>query len=504
MLLNQIISSLPLTIPTLTQLAATIEKHPTYLRNSWWMTPLTLRRLAAAINQPRPNLQSLREHPLLAAHLTTLTTLQLIANYDGALRCTHHLPTWLNDNPKAQVEQIIRALNDPSWHEHAKQWQCHTQLDSPYHAYLLQQLTRYQSAATHAEHEPMRLMPDANQWRLLLPVTLAAIDRFQLIQCTDPLTNSLRSLTPHTLTAAQQRGYQTAQLITFINEAQAAKLTRKQTAQLTKWANEHKRFTLQPVHLLSTQHADDLDRLYQNRRLRARTHTRISPRHAIVSETMPQPLRRWLDKQAIPTQIRPPSDPQPYTQAATNDPNAYLALCVLQQLQWSIGHTQPGLQQTLDNHANALEPTVQLDCQQHAQLLIQQLKQQHQLAGASQHAPHSQPAELQAQLNHAIEHADSIVIQYQGLNDAAPHWREVDPHWIEMRDELAYLHAFCRRAQDKRTFRLDRIYAMHPINQALDPLDQYDAPQRPTQVSAEHLDDMLALRAESIEADAVR
>ena len=41
--------------------------------------------------------------------------------------------------------------------------------------------------------------------------------------------------------------------------------------------------------------------------------------------------------------------------------------------------------------------------------------------------------------------------------EAAPKQHEVEPYWLERRDQLAYLHAYSYRAEAELTFRLDRV-----------------------------------------------
>ena len=113
MLLTHLAPSLPLTIPTITALTATIEKNAFYVRNNWWIAPGGLRSLGAAIGKPVPELRSLSEHALLAAHLTICTVLDLIVCHDGVVRCTEQLHDWfeLSDfvaSRSAHFESILR------------------------------------------------------------------------------------------------------------------------------------------------------------------------------------------------------------------------------------------------------------------------------------------------------------------------------------------------------------------------------------------------------------
>lgn len=504
---TQLSATFPITVNSVTQLAAAIEKHPIYVRNNWWLTPSTLRILATAVDDPQPELMRLNDHPLLAAHLTIASMLRLIEIHDGSLRCTHHVHDWLAAPLNKQLLTLHQAIILPLWRPTAEQWHCAERLDLPYQTYLHQQIARYRQSVATGEiddaAQAMQIVFSEEAWQLHLYPSQPAAQRFWLIQFSDTTDSACRSLTPQSLTTALSNQLALPFIIQQIESAHGQPLKRVQKRQLAAWARQHKRFQLQTVHLLSTQHQADLDMLHQTRRMRQRVHRRIGPRHAIVAEQFEQPLRRWLQRHQIPTTIDAPTTPRRYVQVASEDPNCFLALRTLQKLQAVVGHMQPGLQQTVDNHASVLSDTVQQDCEQRADLLIGRLMALMQTVSEPPLTSVEAVDGLHTLIDTAIAANASIVIHYQGKKDAQPRWREVDPHW---RDGVSYLHAFCHRAQDVRQFRLDRIVAAHPLNQPLDPLDaaspfaieksnwEEDISQRGTEKAQNHAEGVQRLR----------
>ena len=64
-----------------------------------------------------------------------------------------------------------------------------------------------------------------------------------------------------------------------------------------------------------------------------------------------------------------------------------------------------------------------------------------------------------APLQQAIDRIRPIRITYESAGKE-PSSRVIEPHYLEKRRDLWYLHAYCRKAQDNRQFRLDRIRAL--------------------------------------------
>lgn len=65
-------------------------------------------------------------------------------------------------------------------------------------------------------------------------------------------------------------------------------------------------------------------------------------------------------------------------------------------------------------------------------------------------------------LQQAIDRAQPVQIEYEPAGKATSS-RTIEPHYLEKRRDLWYLHAYCRKAQDKRQFRLDRIRSLSAL-----------------------------------------
>ncbi len=70
-------------------------------------------------------------------------------------------------------------------------------------------------------------------------------------------------------------------------------------------------------------------------------------------------------------------------------------------------------------------------------------------------------AELAATLRDAIDAAVIVELEYVDANDKKT-TRVIEPHRLVVIDGATYVECFCRRAQDYRTLRLDRIVAATP------------------------------------------
>lgn len=443
--------SYPISERTIANILAYFHQNPTRLTKRKQLSAKTLRLLAEHINSPNRLLTKVSDHQRLAAHLILLRAADLLQVVDATMCVAVETISWLQGERSEQLATLLQIVRDRSrWHTAAHALKVEDQLIITAQAFVEQTLVRL-SKHRH-EIKNMAIQPDvaADEWHILLTDHHPMQTYFQLYQLTQWENWTYQKLTSLTVGYAAQRGWTLVQSLQILETATNAPVPFSLKQSVTRWHSNSKSHQLRPVYLLTTQHQEQLDQLLVRRQIRAKTHKRIGPRHAIVSSQIEKPLRRCLHQQRIPL-----ATALALTKAAFDQ--TYLAELVL----IGVGRilSEPGL----PRHAappETLTPHQISEIEQRAEKLLAELRRT--IAGFDQNPVSESLAveSLISWISDAIESEQSIRIHYHGLADDKPRWRTVEPEWIETRKELAYLHAFCQVADAERVFRIDRICAI--------------------------------------------
>jgi hypothetical protein len=191
-------------------------------------------------------------------------------------------------------------------------------------------------------------------------------------------------------------------------------------------------------------------------RLSRHIHQQISPRHALVSPQLIQPLQKWLAKQNKFLRV-----PQFHNEAVKDKwpDSAYiwLGLKLLIELKVFLSLPIPSPHRLLDEAATSLTPEEQTELGFIVENLIRELKQAVRGKDAFLPAQTAVSQQVIDQITHAVATESALTIAYQALGDLKASYRQVQPLRLEKRGNLYYLHAYCYRAETNLIFRLDRV-----------------------------------------------
>lgn len=426
-----------------------------------------LRTLAAWIGYPSPQLRSIRAHPILAAHLALLQAAGLLTHASGYWMSTPAAFDWLEADRGAQREMLRQPFYEPSlWEAALSDLHLQETLSIDYAAYVQQTLARWSADENVPEiQERATWMPASSpeEWRLRLPAGLGPALIFHLLQLGEwGLDESLRC-TSLTLARVAQRGYTRARVKDLLIIATGQPLPAEREAQLAAWYGRLDAYQLRAVYLLSTKRPEQMAELGRNRRLRPYLVEQLSPRHAIISPDMAEPLRRWLgrsgfwlgdDGQATEGEGEEMGDAAGYT---------WLAWRVMAGLaEWMplpVSLPASGLVQ-LEARLEARQKTL---LEQKARDILEGLRGL--IIGWDAFFPAERPANPAwiALMERAMAEGECLDITYQAPGEREPRYRRVEPLRLERLGELVYLYAYCYRAEKNLYFRLDRVHSCNKV-----------------------------------------
>ena len=436
---------------TIANILAYFYQHPTQLTKRQQLPTKILRTLAEHINVPSPHLTKLHHHQRVTAHLILLYAAGWLHTIGSTVSLTPQAWEWLWCNPNEQCLHLLHiARRQSSWSNAVQHWKIDAHQSLICQAFVEQALVRLNEKAP-VPTIPVKIQPESTspQWVVTSADHYPMLTYFQLYQFTQWKNWAQQKLTPLSIGYAAHNEITLDQIIETLETATTASLPPTLKRLLTQWHANANSYQLNPVYLLTTQRQAQLDQLLQRRQLRTQTYKRIGPRHVVVSSKIERPLRRWLHKQGIPLATTRPAVP-------TVD-QTYLAKLVLAGVGRILSLSG------LPHHVSPPEgdtPHQIVEAEQRASQILSDLRRT--IAGFDQ-TPVKETVAVEALINwldDAIETAQPIQIHYQGLTDEKPRWRTVEPEWIETRNQLTYLHAFCHVADDERVFRVDRIRAI--------------------------------------------
>lgn len=420
-----------------------------------------LRRLAAWLGYPRLQLRTVRSQPVLAAHLTLLTAAELLTIDDGIWLGTPRVFNWLRQDETAQRRCLLTPFTTGDRLDQlVSEWNLAETLPVDFLAYVQQHLRRPVASLPQANDALAAELPaDAACWRVPVPARLPIPHLFHLLQLGDWMPGAPLICTPLTIGRAIQRGYSLLTITMLLETAVGARLTPAQAETLHNWDRRGQMFSLQPVQLLTTSQPQQMGEIMANRRLRDRVHVQLSPRHAVVSTKMQQPLRKWLARQQIPLNAPQPQAQSP--KALPAEAYASLALQVLAGLGELIELPLTLPAAALDAAGQSLTPAQQAELAHTAAQIVDGVKDA--IRGRDAFFPAADDAILPwlEQIEQALLDDHALTIAYQSPADKSPRSRRIQPLRLEQRGELVYLHAYCYLAERNLTFRLDRIHQVH-------------------------------------------
>jgi hypothetical protein len=251
-----------------------------------------LRALAEWIGEPRPELRSARAHPLLAIHLALARAAGLLNVSEGYWQVTPFMLAWLEADHLAQVESLLRALQDEAgWVDGLVKLGLEEVFTLDFLAYVTQQLARQQTKPSQPAYATWQ---DDADWQLRLPAALPLNLLFYLAQMGAWAPGHLWQATPLTISTAAQRGYSLTLMTAVLEKAMGEPLSLARQQQLLAWYGKHDAVQVRPVYLLSVKEPAHLDAILAQRRWRRHLGKRLSRRQATISPALLPLLRRWL------------------------------------------------------------------------------------------------------------------------------------------------------------------------------------------------------------------
>ena len=423
-----------------------------------------LQQLTHWLSVPDKTVKTLRHHRFLAAHLVLLQAAELLAHHDNLWFCTRQVECWLQLTSYQQLQTFIDAIDRCSWTTIVQQEGLATCFDAAYSTFVRQSLCKQQTKTqTNAVQAAAWLNQSDKEWCLTLPRHLLPKTIYYLLQLANWDLQQTLHITPVTIAQAKRCGYGLNFIEHQLTTATQQLLSPSQQEQLLTWYLAADHYEIQSIFLFSTAQPQQLAEIMGIQRLSRHFHQQISPRHAIVSPLLIQPLQKWLTKQNKFLQ-----QPQPYQEVidGTSKDSAYtwLGLKLLIELKSLLSLSIPSPHGLLDEVTASLPPEEQAELGFIVDNIIQELKQA--VRGQDAFIPTSTTvsSQLIEDITYAITTESAITIAYQALGDLKASYRQVQPLRLETRGNLHYLHAYCFRAETNLTFRLDRIHNLWAVD----------------------------------------
>lgn len=425
------------------------------------LAPGHLRRLASWIDQPAPRLRRLQDHRPLAAQFALLHAGNLLTITPSIFRPGQTAGRWLSGSPQEQLEPLRALLDDEEvWAESLAVLNLESAITLDYLAYLRQTLDRQLSAPAPVDQPAAWLSTaddDPDYWRLRLPTDLPASLLFDLLQLGEwqPTQHQLL-LTPLSLASFPACTYGPDRIRWLLEMATHKPLCPTRQDQLQAWLRRADAYRLHGG-LLTTSQPHHLQALLSNRRLRRWVHETLGPRHALVDPGIAPALRRWLARQGFPLN-QPASLPDVSAVQPGDDLAAcWLGLRLLVGLQKRLPLSVPAPTAQLFQLSQAMPPEMQDQLEQQARAILQALDDTDHGRDAFFPARQCPSPAFLACLKQAIAEERPVTFWYQGLGQPEPQRHTCEPHWLEERQKLIYLHAYNYRAEALRVYRLDRV-----------------------------------------------
>lgn len=448
----------------MTHLLASIQAQPYFLQHGWRLSPTQLRTLARYIGQPSPRLRRIQEHTVLSAHIALAASGGWLTVKQHRLELTPKVYEWLRERPVTQIDRLLAALKHPiTWPEAVERFRLKSALGPETVLYVQQQLARARRQRWRSRTKrALSIVQAVDRWRLQTHADINLESLFHLHQLATYLGAEAWELTPVSLSRAVDVGYGLAEIVHWLEKAQQSALTAEQKQTLADWIRQRQRITLAQVYLLTTSQPEYLDAMMSRRTLRRHIQRRISSRHALVTAAIEVSLQQYWEQRGVPFSPAQVAQMSSDMTDAQPDLNLLIGLHVLIGLRRYLPLDRLGLKSTLMDWSAQYTAQQQNEAAEQARIILNDV--QRVIQGRDAFWPAWQPidAAVRAQIQETIACDGTLTIDYQGLGEAEPRRRTIEPHWLEQVGNLEYVHAYCRLVEGERAFRLDRVLAILP------------------------------------------
>ncbi len=290
-----------------------------------------------------------------------------------------------------------------------------------------------------------------------MPPWLRTHLRFHLLQMGEWLPEQEWQGTAYSIARAAQHGYSLTLMEATLTRVTGQALSVERRKQLVAWYRRHDAYQIRPVYVLSVKDPAHMDEVLSQQRWRAHIGRRLGRRHAVVGPQLIPLLARRL--QTTGYALDGPTLPREPGEGVQNVADSWLALEVLAGLGKLISLPFSLSSETRYRLAEQLTLEQQAVLEQKAEQVLAGVAAA--LRGRDAFFTHEQPVDpaLVALIRAALAEGEELEIAYQGLGEASPRWRRMEPHWLEEKEWGLYLHGYCYLAEANRVFRLDRIKA---------------------------------------------
>lgn len=429
---------------------------PEMLPKGRFISPTHLRKLAQWIGRPMPDLRSMRQHPLLAAHIAILYAAGFLSASGSHIVAQPTIVPWLHTPLPDMITHLQNAITCPSrWMQAVTELGLQDTLPVDYVVYLQQSLAR-QCTGSMETAFAIWLDPASDEvWQLNLPHALPLWLHFDLRQLGTWSPDEPLLCTPLSIALAVHHGYGQDTIQWLLENATGQALPTAQQIQLSQWCRRAHIYQQRTVQLLTVSHPRYLEPIRRRKEFRSAIIEQLSPRHLVVHSDGIPGLGKWLAAQGYPLYQYPlQSDSGAVDSELTYQ---WLGLRLLIGLGQLIPLPYPTPHCLLDTVSERLAETTKSELEATAVRILERLREA--IHGRDAFFPSQRPVSptLISTVQKAIVQEATLLITYQALGDHKPTARTIQPLFLEERGALFYLTAYCFRAEMNLTFRLDRI-----------------------------------------------
>lgn len=430
---------------------------PEKLPKGRFISPTHLRKLTQWIGRPMPDLRSMRQHPLLSAHIAILHVAGFLTTSGSRIIVGPLATPWLHSPFPEMITHLQKAIACPTrWTQSVTELGLQDTLSIDYVVYLQQTLARQCTGSMETAFATWLEPASDEVWQLYLPRALPLWLHFDLRQLGTWSPDEPLICTPLTIALAVQHGYGQDTLHWLLENATGQSLPTAQQIQLIQWCRRAHIYQQRTVQLLTVPHPRYIEPIRRRKEFRAAIIEQLSPRHLAVHTDSIPGIGKWLVAHGYPLyQHSVQSDKAPEETDLTYQ---WLGLRLLIGLGQLIPLPYPTPHRLLDTVSERLAETTKSELEATAVRILEQLQEA--IHGRDAFFPSQRPVSptLISTVQKAIVQEATLLITYQALGDHKPTARTIQPLFLEERGALFYLTAYCFRAEMNLTFRLDRIH----------------------------------------------
>jgi hypothetical protein len=422
----------PVNPHSIARILAYVHRYEPKFISGRLMPPKDLRQLAAWIHFPMPEMLTVRQNRILAAHLILLNAAELITtNTEGTWQCTATAFTWLKWDYSAQIELILDTVKQEGvFQQNCTLLNLNQIYSIDFESYLAQALQRYLDSIQHekvVKQNRSHFLIDGERIIITIRNELKPSLAFDFLQFGDWTPKLKLVLTPATMIKAVKRGYSLPVINTILAQVSNGQLPENIQLMITQWISREGAYRLENACVLSTKQSGYLAEILANRRLAKFVHEQLSPRHALVSNQIEKPLTHWLNKKGFLLENQTSTNPN----SVQSDYWEALAVTVLAELAHIIPLPVTLPANRLVQLQSQLPPDIQTAVRVWADEIIDGLHQA--IRGKDAFFLPEQPVSenLLTMIKNAIEENQVMAVFYQSPADKEPRYRQIQPLRLE-------------------------------------------------------------------------